>query len=208
MALPLPSNHTGEDKITARNLANYSDHNKNFVNDRPIVKIFDFPNIMNATGPADLMGQGGGTPTLPEVNASEICGLFMDTNLDSHGFQVVLPHDMDVNEQVDFRYLWSNSEAAATGAGLWVMFYNPVRVGVSTAIAIAATQIQVPIQNQVDLAANVQQWTSWGSITAGQLLALEAGTDVLHCCINMTTLDTIADATLYCGQMRYSRRLI
>jgi len=193
--------------ITARNLRNYSDHNKNFVMDRPIVTIFDFPNLQEAT-PADLLGQGAGTPALTEINASEICGLVMDANLESHGFQVVLPYDMDVTEDVDFRFLWSNSEAAATGAGLWVMFYNPVRVGVITPIAIAATQIQVPIQNQVDLAANVQQWTSWGSITAGQLGALEAGTDVLHCCINMTTLDTIANATLYCGQMRYYRRLI
>ena len=207
MALPLPSNHTGEDKITARTLANYSDFTKNFVNDRPIVTVFDFPNIQEAT-PADLLGQGAGTPLLSEINASEICGLTMDANTESHGFEVVLPHDMDVDEDVDFRFLWSNSEAAATGSGLWVMFYNPCRVGVSTAIAVAATQIQVPIQNQVDLAAEVQQWTSWGSITAGQLSALEAGTDVLHCCINATTLTVIANMTLYCGQMRYSRRLI
>ena len=201
-----PTNHTIT--ATARNLRNYNDFAKNYIMDRPIVKTFDFPNIMNATGPADLMGQGGGTPTLPEVNASEICGLFMDTDLDSHGFEVVLPYDMDVDEQVDFRYLWSNSEAAATGSALWVMFYNPVKVGVSTAIAIAATQIDVPIANQVDLAANVQRWTSCGSISAGFLSALTPGDDVLHCCINMTTLTVLADATLYCGQMRYHRKYL
>jgi hypothetical protein len=200
-----PTNHTIT--ATARNLRNYSDFAKNYIMDRPIVKLFDFSNFQDGT-PANMVSMGGGAPILTEINASEIAGLYMDTNLDSYGFQVVLPYDMDVNEDADFRFLWSNSEAAATGAGLWVMFYNAVHVGVNTAIAVAATQIDVPIQNQVDLAIDVQQWTSWGSISAGALANLTPGDDVLHCCINMTTLDTIADATLYCGQMRYYRRYI
>jgi hypothetical protein len=201
----LPTNRTLEN-ITARNLRNYSDFAKNYVMDRPIKTIFEFPNISDPT-PANLLSHGTGTPALAEINASEICGLTLDADTESYGFQVVLPYDLDPDEDVDFRFLWSNSEVAATGSGLFVMTYNAVHVGVGTAIAIGATALDVPVANQVDLAANVQRWTPWGTINAGALSHLVPGDDVLHAKVAID-LTVIANATLYCGQMRHYRRLI
>jgi hypothetical protein len=191
-------------------LRNSSAWAKEYVQDIRIVNLLNVTGAcQNATGPANLFSFGTGHPALAEVNTSETAGYLLNADSESHGLTWELPHDLDPNQDIDFRVKWSNSEAAATGSVLFSIVYTPVVIGGTTALAVAATALDTIIVNQVDLAANVKTWTSWGTITGGKtgIVALCPGTDeiVLKCAVDLTTC---ADATLFQIQARYRRRFV
>ena len=175
---------------------------QNFFLDRTIEDLLFFPNVTEHD-PDNAVGVGAGDPELAELNSSEICALFMDTDADAHGISWPIPVDLATDSAIDFRVGWSNSEAAATGSCLWSVVYKAIVAG-TTAFAVGATALDTLITNQADLAANVFQWTPWGSIAAGTaaITALVPGDDALNLSI-AADLTTIADASLIRFQVRY-----
>lgn len=151
------------------------------------------------------IGLGAGTPAFAEINTSELGGFTLDANDESVSALVPLPSDIDVSKAVRIRVLWSNSEAAGTGGATFTCVYTPLTVG-TDAIAVGATALDTVITADVDLAANVLNWSPWGTITGGTLTDTP-GDDVMavKCAV---TLDTIANATVYGFQMDYYREYI
>ena len=78
MANTIPTNGTGLQDT--QSLRTGMPGAKEFVRDRVVEKLFDFPAIQNATGPADLLSHGTGTAALSEINSAEICGLTLDAS--------------------------------------------------------------------------------------------------------------------------------
>lgn len=187
-------------------LREYNDLTKNYVRDTKTITIVDFPNLLDSAG--NLNSMGNGNPTLDDINTSDIGCLDFDATGEIYGFSVILPEDMDQDEEVGFRVKWLKVQAAAagTGAALWALTYNAAVMG-TTALAIGATALTVPIPNQVDLAQYVPQWTQEGTLAAGTLSALTPGDDALDCSLAVT-LDTITDAQLMAVQMIYRTRLL
>ena len=101
MALLKPTN--AEMTPTTINLRKYNHFSENYILDRKIITTFELPNITEHDDNA--VSAGAGTADLAENNSSEICALLLNANNESYGFQVILPHDMDPDAQVDFRYL-------------------------------------------------------------------------------------------------------
>ena len=179
-----------------------------YIFDRIIKSLFELPAIQNATGPADLLGHGTGTPALAEINSSETVGLTLDANNEGFGVLWQIPMELDDSGAIDYRLLWSNSEAAGTGSALFAGEYTKLVAG-TTAIAVGATALDTVIAADVDLAANVINWTPWGTIlgTAVTALAITPGDDFLALHFKVT-LTTIADATVHAGNVRYYRKYI
>ena len=206
MPNPEPSVRTRE--VFHADLRDKNDFTKNFVLDYKPVTVLSFPSYEEAT-PSDLQSMGTGAAPISDINTSQI-GSMTFASTDTHGFRVELPYDMDVKAECGFRVKWQKIQniAAGTGGCLWTLTYEQKQIGVSTTGAgIAATALSVPIANSVDLARYVSQWTNIGTIAAGSLNALTAGTDCLDMTI-LATLDTITDGTLDAVQMWYRPRLL
>ena len=207
MPNPEPSVRTRE--VFHADLRDKDDFTKNFILDH---KPFNVPlgiSGMTDGTPANLQSMGNGNPDLQDINTSDIGSLVFAT-ADIHGFRVELPYDMCVKAECGFRVKWQKIQniAAATGGCLWTLTYEQKQIGVSTTGAgIAATALTVPIANSVDLARYVSQWTNIGTIAAGSLNALTAGTDCLDCSL-LATLDTITDGTLDAIQLWYRPRVL
>jgi hypothetical protein len=193
---------------SAAGLREYSRFTKEYVMDRPVIDLFNFTN-MRITGPDDFEGMGTGAPEFGEIGSSSIGGFKM-TNTDTHGHLLVLPYWLDPEQRIDFRILWSNSEAAATGSLILTVTYTPVDVSTqSTATGVGATALDSTIDSQADLAANVARWTEWGYISANKtgVKDLDPGSDLLS--IEITAaLTTIADASVLQAQWRGYRKYI
>ena len=187
-------------------LREYNDFTKNFVRDVKRVTIVEFLNLLDSGG--NLNSMGNGNPTLNDINTSDIGAIDMDATGEIYGFSVILPEDMDPNQEVGFRVKWIKIQAIAAGTGgaTFALTYNQALAGV-TALAIGATALTVPIPASVDVAQNVPQWTQAGTIAAGTLSALTPGDDALDCSVAVT-LDTITDAQLMAVQMIYRPRLL
>jgi hypothetical protein len=174
-------------------------------------KVIDRPRVwVPVAGGAELsvsslVGLGTGTPALSEINNSEIAGFTLDANNEAVAALVPVPSDIDVAKDIRIRVLWSNSESAGTGAATFTCEYTPLTIG-TDAIAVGGTALDTAITADVDLAANVLNWSPWGVI-AGGTLADTPGDDVIvvRCKV---TLDTIANATVYAFQMDYYREYI
>jgi hypothetical protein len=188
-------------------LREYDDFTKNFVRDVKTIDIVTFSNLL-AAGPLNLMSMGNGNPTLNDINTSDIGAIDMDATGEIYGFSVILPEDMDQDQEVGFRVKWIKIQAIAAGTGgaTWALTYNQ-SVNAVTALAIGATALTVPIPASVDVAQNVPVWTEEGTIVAGALSALTPGTDALDCSLAVT-LDTITDSQLMAVQMTYRTRVL
>lgn len=180
---------------------------KECVADRVTRDLFDLPAIQNATGPADLLSQGTGTAALSEINSSEICGLTLDANSESHGVLWRIPSECDITSAVDFDLLWSNSAAAGTGSALFAGTFTELIAG-TTAMGVGATAFDTVIASDVDLAANVVDYTPEGQIAAGSLTSTLVPGDDLLALKFAVTLTTITDATVYMGRVKYCRDFV
>lgn len=193
---------------TADGLREYSRFTKNFLIDRPVVELFNFQNFVEHD-PDNTEGMGTGAPEFAEITTSSIGGIKM-TNTDTYGFLTVLPYWVDPAAAQDFRILWSNSEAASTGSVLFAITYTPVPVASkSVALTAGATALGTVITSQVDLAANVPQWSSWGVIAADTATVKDMvpGDDLF--CVEITAaLTTIADASVIQAQYRGTRKYV
>lgn len=170
-----------------------------------IYPLWELPNLSDNT-PAALLSHGAGTASLAEINSSEICGLTLDADNESYGYLWVLPQVIDLSEDISFRYLESNSEAAATGTNLWVTKYLAITAG-TTALAVGSVALDTVHTAQADVAANVPQWSPWGSIAASKtgVVTLTPGDDMLAL-KSYVDITTIANVTVYKAQVRYSSK--
>jgi len=195
-------------KATAKGLRNYGRFASEYILDRPVNELFNFQNFVEHD-PDNTEGMGTGAPEFGEISTSSIGGIKM-VNTDTYGFLMVVPAWCDPASQWDFRILWSNSEAAATGSVLYAVTYTPIKVATqATALAAGATALDTVIASDVDAAANVPQWTTWGSISADKtdVKDLIAGTDLISMEIT-AALTTIADASVLQAQYRVARRYL
>lgn len=206
MARVMPTNNSGSASVHLLRTAGTAIA-KEYVRDRIVEKLIDFPAVSNATGPADLLGQGTGTPALSEINTAEICGLVLDANSESFGALWLIDQRCDITQPVDVGVLWSNSEAAGTGSGLFVAVVTELIAG-TTAMAVGATVMDTPITGDVDLAANVVDWSPYGVIAAGSLTTTLVPNDDLLAWKFSVTLTTIANAAVYMARIRYYAELI
>ena len=168
------------------------------------VELFNFMHATGATD-AELEGADTGTPVFDEIGTSGLIAPLL-TNTDSYSFMLPLPQDIDLSKDVAFRYLFSNSEAAAAGSYIPTMEYGIHYAG-TTAMVVAATALDTTFGSQVDLAANIPQWTDLGVISGGKLSAMDADDDHLN--VQLTAaLATAANISLLRGQMLYYRKTI
>jgi len=184
---------------------------KEFVLDRPEVSCF--PQLLpfqNATGPDNLeftnTSTSTGAPELDELAASGVVGILMDTNADEFAWLWCPPEDADLAKDMDFRVIWSNREAAATGSCLWTLTYTEVVVGTTTLID-PATALDTVLVNQADLGAEIPNATAYGTIDGGTL-SFTLGTDYLALKVEATTLTTVADVHLIDVKCRYYRKYL
>jgi hypothetical protein len=184
-----------------------SGFSQEYVIDRPVVDIADFShlNIVDGSGNAGRWN-GTGTAELTHINSSEVAGLRLASNNDSFGVLWTLPVDIDTDKQIDFRVIWSNSEAAGTGSLTLTGAYTALTLG-TTAVAVGGTAFDTTWDGQADLAANVIRATGWGSIDAGTsaIQSLEGGDDLIALHVK-GTLTTISNADIYKVQARYYRK--
>ena len=201
-----PSQSTIPSKLTADRFAGHSKFTRELCADRPVVNLFTIPSVTVAS----LAGVGAGAPITQELDTTGLISIFMDNDADAFPFLWNLPSDMDVTKPIDFSVLWTQSQGAATGSCLWSVLYTSVVMGTTSLTAEATTALDVIIANQADLAADVPQWTAWGTIDAGKtgVSTLEAGTDALLVNTVSTTHTTITDVDLLAVRARYYRRFI
>jgi hypothetical protein len=186
---------------------------KEHVLDEKIDVYFDcgFMNL-NAAGPAALEGTGIGTPVTSDVGGSLILSLLLITT-DSADFAWDIPDTCDVTRAVDFRVLWSDDAVPnAANTADWVHRYRIERAGTDAeAVAITAFSVNAGAEPApADTAtADVPGWSGWNTISAGVLSAggAVAADDRVNICIQVA-LVTLADASLYKGQVRFRRRYI
>jgi hypothetical protein len=187
---------------------------KENVLDEKIDVYFDygFMNLYTTAGPAMFSGIGTGTPVQSDVGASLILSLLMVTT-DTCDFAWDMPDTCDPNQAVDFRLLWSDDAVpAAANTADFQHFYRTERAGTDAeALAnIAFPTGAGPEQAPADTAlADVPGWTGWNTITAGvlQTAGVVPGDDRVNICITCV-LVTLADSSVYKGQVRYRRRFI
>lgn len=172
----------------------------NFVMDRPTVWV----NLAPANAiVASLVGMGGGTPAVAEINTSEIGGFTLDANDESVSGIIPIPGDMDLAQDFQCRVLYSNSEAAATGTINFTMTYGSLTVG-TDALAVAATAVDTAGAALADLGANVLQWSNYSIIAGGTLT--DTPIDDVLVIKEAVTLVTCANATVYGIQCQYYRK--
>lgn len=162
--------------------------------------------IQNATGPANLLGHGTGTPALAEINSSEIAGFTFDADSESVGFLWGLPDIIDLTEAIYIAVIWVNSTAAVTGSGQFSLVYTPLTLG-TTALTVGATALSTVIADDADSAtAYAMQETELGVIDANTLTG-RPGVDYLACKVAVD-LTTITDATYMGTVIEFARKYI
>ena len=202
-----PTNARGS--ASPEGLRSYGRFAQEYIMDRPPVDLFSFMNYLEHD-PDNMEGMGAGAPEFGEVSTSEIGAVLVAANDDAYGQLVVLPYWMDPSKQIDFRVLWSNAQAAATGSFTVAIKYTPVDISANLqAVAVGATALDSTIDAQVDRAANLPQWTEYGYISEGKagVANLTPGDDLL-CLTVVGTLTTITSAHILGAQMRPYRKYI
>jgi|GEM_PF-2580695 len=181
---------------------------QNYVQDTPYYWI-PFTPVHFAVSSSDditstVVGAGGGTPTMAEINTSEITGFTTDADAESVSVMMPFPADCDKSQAMYVRALWSNSESAATGTLAIDLTYAILTAG-TTAVGAATTTTGVTDAAAVaDAAANVVKWTGWSTIAASTFSANTAEDIIIwKVAVDLTT---IADATLYGIQLKCSRK--
>lgn len=177
---------------------------QNFVIDKPVL-FFPVLSNVNITV-ASLVSMGAGTVVPTEIAASEIGGLLMDSDNDSHSFLIPIPIDIDLAQPIYFRAIWSESDSGVTGSVRWYFLYKQLTLD-STVIAAAAGTMSTDGAADPDLASEDElQGSPWSTLN-GSTLTGSPGDDFL---IIKTYVDvtSVSKATLLGVQMQYSRRFL
>lgn len=143
-------------------LQSFSDTSRELV--LPWITRTFYPPQITATAAAT---RGAGAPILGEVAASGRTSIFMDNDNDEVIFPVPIPDGTDTKEKIMVRVLASQSQAAGTGSYQFTGLYLPLVTGTTTQ-AIPSNTLDVTWANQVDLGADISQWTAWGQINASK----------------------------------------
>lgn len=201
MALALPTAATGSETwgsfVQSAPIAG-------FIFDRPIVNVWNNANCsFSANTPLSL---GTGDAVWTEVGTSGCAGFLCNADGDVCVYRWPVPQDIDFSKEINFRVLWSNSQAAATGSCTFVFKYLKAIAG-TTAIVLPATAVDTAPADQVDLAADVALWSGWAGITGGTITTMTPGDDTLHIGID-AQVTTISNATQLAVQARYYRKYL
>jgi len=214
ICMPIMAAHipTGANSTSsAAQFKHASPFSQNFVFDKPRIWIplhqanidVNTTNDGGITTTSVVRSVGTGSVSLLEINSSEVNGFTFDSDNDSVGFMIPIPHDIDLAQQIGLRVLWSNSEAAATGTARFYFKYIPLTVG-TDAIAVGSTAMGTDGAAQADLGANVLQWSTWSYIAASTLTDVPGdGVLVFKLYVDVTT---IADCSVFGVQLEYSRK--
>ena len=203
MAAPTPMNFHGNETAKIMKGAS-SPFGTQFVADKVRRELWNFPNV--AEHDSSLISAGEGTASLTELNSSEICGFVLDASTEAYGHLWVLPSEIDLEEDINFRVLWEEHGTGGAGSALFAVSYTPLTAG-TTALAIGATVLDTVIVACAPSTTDYcLQWSSWGSI-AGGTLSNEPGDDALAL-TTVVTLDTITNANIINLQVEYSRRFV
>jgi len=181
-----------------------SPFSQNFVVDKPIIFI-PATSQSNLTVAA-LVSMGTGTVTPTAVAASEIGGLLMNSDNDSHSFLMPIPTDIDLGQEITFRAIWSESDTGVTGSVRWYFLYKQLTID-STVMAAAASTMTTDGAADPDLASEDEiQASPWSTLAASSLTGTP-GDDFL---IIKTYADvtSVSKAALLGVQIRYSRRFL
>ncbi len=200
-----PTNSSGAS--TVHRLRNSSRFGKEFVVDRPIVSLWGWKGSLfgNLRATALVTGSAGDA-IVDDLGGGPRNALFFDTDGDAHEVMWKLPDDIDLAQAIRFRILWSNTEAAATGSALLTVKYRVAPVGTfDMGLAAAATALDTAIVNQVDLAEDVFQYTSWGVLDADTLSGTP-GEDYISVLAELTTKTTVASVDVYDVHAQYYRK--
>jgi hypothetical protein len=189
-------------------------NNQPFVGD--VVSVRTIENLVvtnpayNASGPADLIGLGTGTPALSEISTFGLAGV--NLNADNETFHSLwdIPYEADLEQEIAIRHKWLKIQdaAAATGTALLTDTYLALVDG-TTALAAQTTAFDTDRAAQAVAARYVPQWTDWSTISAAsvQALGLTAGEDQIAF-KHLVDLTTITDCHVLVSQIAYYRRFI
>jgi hypothetical protein len=196
----LPPTH-GSGSQTAHRLRNSDKFTKEFVCDRVKRNLFTLPNFVAG---ADLVSMGVGTADLDEVTATELAGIECATT-ESYSTLWVLPDEIDLAEDIDFRVLACDEGAASANVQTAVITYQAVTVGTDAMVA-PATVLNTPIVAQADLAADIPWWTAYGTINGGTITD-QPGEDL--CNVKCAwTLVVLAAIWMLGIEVRYYRKFV
>lgn len=120
---------------------------------------------------AALVGAGAGDPIVGENTTSSITGLRIQADADSMATLVFLPHDVNVEQNIDIAIMWSSDQTTTADSYTWVPTYAELTLnstsGVNTA---AAGALSTAIAADTNLAtASAIQLTAYGTINGGVL---------------------------------------
>lgn len=201
----LPTAATGNEGWAG--LVQAGGHFTAYVFDRPIVFLWDIPNVSNGDGtPALLLSHGVNTIAWTEQASSETCGFAVTADGDTYATRWYLPVDIDLGKAIDLAVEWTAS--GATGSATFKILYKAITAS-TTALGAAATALDTVIADcDVDGTAAVPIWTAWGSIAASTLAALTPGDDSLVISTEQDTFSTITTCEMFQTRLRYYRRYL
>jgi len=180
-----------------------SPFSQNYVIDKPVI-FFPVTSWNNLTTTDTLLSMGAGTVVATEVAASEIGGLLMNSDNDSHSLLFPIPVDLDVAQEIKFRAIWSESDTGVTGSVRWYFLYKQLTLD-STVIAEAAGTMTTDGAADPDLATEDEiQGSPWSTLAASTLTGTP-GDDflIIKCYVDVTS---VSKATLLGIQMQYTRK--
>ena len=174
----------------------------NFCPKQVVHTIMTVPNLRTVAATANLENWDGADNA--QIGSSQTSGYTLASGSDVN-LLWPLPNDMDVNGDVEFNVLASNSEAV-DAAKLWtlVTLVKAMIVG-TTAVAIAATAVTSEMATIKNVGASVlQRSATWAKISGATFaaLGLTAGTDALSIMITGTATGS-ADLTIHAIQARF-----
>lgn len=183
-----------------------------YLNRRPIIDIFSVPPFQvdesgGGTGELEIFGTGNAEAV--EVNSSGIPGLYM-ANTNALNILWTIPNDIDLAGDLQFRALFSNSEAASASKTVNYTLSYLSLLASTTAVAAPTTTTGVTNGDAVAVAAaNVLQATNWATLAGSTLVDVGFTPGKDQMIVKMTcALSTAADASLFKVQARYYRRQI
>jgi hypothetical protein len=195
-----PTNSSGSQTVHA--LRNSDKFGKEFVCDRHKEILFYLPNFVAA---ANLVSMGVITAELDEVNATELGGVMCATT-ESYSTLWILPDEIDLAQDLDFRVLFIDEAAKTLTTQTCVVTYQAVTVGTDALVA-PATVLDTPIPAILDEGVDIPVWTDWGTIDGGTIGDVP-GDDL--CNIKIAWTLNVACPALWTlsAQARYYRKFV
>ncbi len=150
------------------------------------VNIIDFSSVLGEAAAVNT-GLAAGVNITQEISTFNLAGFLHDTDLDAMSHYMVVPYDMDANEEIGFRLLWNSGSATIADTVQWDIKVDFLAAGATLIAATTVLDTMLAIANPTATAYQ-SQWTSRGIKNAGALTQAQVDAGAL-----MTILVILTD---------------